>query len=70
MVEPLSLTKGTKLRVVAYFDNSANNPRNPNLGLMVLYGLDSRDEMMEGWFRYRVKLDEPVIPAQAEENGR
>ena len=63
LVEPLPLTKETKLRVTAHFDNSENNPRNPNPSLKVVYGQDSRDEMMEGWFRYRVKRDEPIIPS-------
>ena len=63
LAEPVPLTKGTKLRVTAHFDNSENNPRNPNPSLKVVYGQDSRDEMMEGWFRYRVKRDEPIIPS-------
>jgi len=45
---------------VAHFDNSAGNPWNPDPSLRVVWGQDSRDEMMEGWFDYRVKLDEPV----------
>ena len=28
--EPLAAPKGTKIHMVAYYDNSANNPRNPN----------------------------------------
>ncbi len=63
LTEPVPLAKGTKLRVTAHFDNSENNPRNPNPSLKVVYGQDSRDEMMEGWFRYRVKRDEPIIPS-------
>ena len=70
LAEPVPLVKGTRIRVVAHFDNSANNPRNPNPSLKVMFGLDSRDEMMEGWLQYRVKLDEPVIPAGVEDSGR
>ena len=62
LAEPVPLTREAKLRVTAHFDNSENNPRNPNPSLKVVYGQDSRDEMMEGWFRYRVKRDEPIIP--------
>ncbi len=28
-------------------------------------GDDSRDEMMEGWFDYRKKLDRPLDPSEA-----
>jgi hypothetical protein len=33
--------------------------------VQVIWGDDSRDEMMEGWFDYRVALPEPVIPPSA-----
>ena len=65
----IPLTDGMKIRVTAHFDNSENNPRNPNPSLKVLYGRDSRDEMMEGWLRYRVKLDKPIIPSSAQLAG-
>ncbi len=68
LTEPLPLAKGTKLRVTAHFDNSENNPRNPNPSLKVVYGQDSRDEMMEGWFRYRVKREEPIISSTISAN--
>jgi hypothetical protein len=58
--KPLSVPAGSRLEVVAHFDNSAGNPWNPDPSLRVVWGQDSRDEMMEGWFDYRVKLDEPV----------
>ena len=44
------------------FDNSAENPWKPDPSVQVIWGSDSRDEMMEGWFDYRVALPEPVIP--------
>jgi hypothetical protein len=61
---PKAMAKGTKLVVIAHFDNSANNPWNPDPSVKVLWGMDSRDEMMEGWFDYRVKLPGTVTSVQ------
>jgi hypothetical protein len=48
--EPLLLTKGTKLECTAHFDNSANNPANPDPSTEVRWGDQSWEEMMIGWF--------------------
>ncbi len=47
---PLSLPAGTRLECTAWFDNSPNNPRNPNPLDSVRWGEQSWDEMMIGWF--------------------
>lgn len=60
--DPVPVPKGTRLEVVAHFDNSPDNPWNPDPSVQVLWGSDSRDEMMEGWFDYQVELDEPITP--------
>jgi mono/diheme cytochrome c family protein len=62
LAEPKPVPKGSVLKVIAHFDNSPDNPRNPDPNVKVLWGSDSRDEMMEGWFDYRVKMSEVVIP--------
>jgi hypothetical protein len=62
LAEPKPVAKGSVLKVIAHFDNSPDNPRNPDPNVKVLWGSDSRDEMMEGWFDYRVKMSEVVIP--------
>ena len=62
LLEPKSMPAGTKIHCVAHFDNSPQNPRNPDPNVKVLWGSDSRDEMMEGWFDYRVKMPDVVIP--------
>ena len=62
LTEPKPVPKGSVLRVIAHFDNSADNPRNPDPNVKVLWGSDSRDEMMEGWFDYRVRMPEVVTP--------
>ncbi len=44
------LPAGTVMEVVAYYDNSAANPRNPDPTRAVSFGLESTDEMMFGIF--------------------
>lgn len=48
--EPLVMPKGTKLLCTAYFDNSENNPSNPDPNRTVTFGEQTWDEMMIGWF--------------------
>ena len=50
LAHPLSLQKGTRLQWAATFDNSANNPRNPDPSAEVRYGHQSWEEMMIGFF--------------------
>jgi hypothetical protein len=50
--EPLKLPKGTRLHAVAHWDNSRNNPLNPDPSKAVRFGLQTWDEMMVGWVAY------------------
>jgi peroxiredoxin len=44
--KPVRLPRGTVLTLAAYFDNSADNPRNPNKPpRRVRYGVETKDEM-------------------------
>ena len=45
--------------------NGRSHRWNPDPNMWVYWGDDSRDEMMEGWFDYRKKLDEPLDPTEA-----
>lgn len=47
---PLPLKKGTRLVWTAWYDNSPNNPRNPDPSAEVHYGEQSDAEMMIGFF--------------------
>jgi hypothetical protein len=47
--KPLSIPKGTKLTWTGYWDNSADNPRNPDPKAEVRWGLQTWDEMQNGW---------------------
>ncbi len=46
------LPKGTKLVTTAYFDNSANNPLNPDPTAAIRWGEPSTEEMMGFWLAY------------------
>jgi len=50
LAEPRPLKKGTVLRWTGYFDNSRNNPNNPDPTAEVTWGEQSWDEMMIGFF--------------------
>jgi copper type II ascorbate-dependent monooxygenase-like protein len=47
---PIHLTKGTKVQVIAHYDNSANNPGNPDPTQRVEWGERTTDEMLMGYF--------------------
>jgi hypothetical protein len=48
--QPRLLRKGTRLRWTGYFDNSGNNPFNPDPSVEVTWGEQSWEEMMIGFF--------------------
>lgn len=50
LATPRLLRSGARLRFTAWYDNSANNPRNPDPSAEVTYGEQSREEMMVGFF--------------------
>lgn len=47
--EPLHIPKGTKLTWISSWDNSPDNPRNPDPKKDVRWGLQTWDEMQNGW---------------------
>jgi mono/diheme cytochrome c family protein len=60
------LPKGTKLRTTAYFDNSPNNPLNPDPSKTVRWGEPSNEEMMGFWLAFAdiKQTDEKTSVAQ------
>jgi hypothetical protein len=50
LAEPRFLKAGTKLRAIAWYDNSKNNPHNPDPDATVTWGDQTSDEMMVGFF--------------------
>jgi hypothetical protein len=54
--EPRALKAGTRLRAVAWYDNSKNNPHNPDPEKMVTWGDQTSQEMMVGFFDLAVPV--------------
>jgi hypothetical protein len=50
LAKPIVLKRGTKLSVTAWYDNSANNPLNPDPAAEVAWGEQSSAEMLVGFF--------------------
>lgn len=50
LAEPKLMPKGTRVICTGKFDNSADNPRNPNPNETVRFGLQSWEEMMVGYY--------------------
>ena len=50
LAAPIPLQAGTELQAVAWFDNSKNNPHNPDPDSAVRWGDQTYDEMMVGFF--------------------
>src|SRR6266404_4074340 len=57
--KPMVMPKGTRIECTAHFDNSPNNPANPDPSKEVKWGDQSWEEMMIGWF-------DVAIPAKAD----
>ena len=50
LAAPRLLKAGTRLRAIAWYDNSRNNPHNPDPEKAVRWGDQTSDEMMVGFF--------------------
>ncbi len=50
LAEPLRLPRGTVLRAIAAYDNSPDNPYNPDPTQEVYFGIQTDDEMMIGYY--------------------
>ena len=55
--------KGSRLIITFHYDNSANNPANPDPGKVVRWGEPSAEEMMSGWIDY-IDAPLPTVAAQ------
>lgn len=52
LITPLEVPAGAVLRATAHYDNSSNNPTNPDPTKRVGFGEQTWDEMMIGYFEY------------------
>ena len=50
LAQPRLLKAGSKLQAIAWYDNSANNPHNPDPNATVVWGEQTWNEMMVGFF--------------------
>jgi hypothetical protein len=53
-VDDIVMPKGTRIHCVAHFDNSVNNPYNPDATKEIKWGEQSWDEMMIGFFEVAI----------------
>ncbi len=66
--KPIDLPKGTVLKVVAHFDNSANNPRNPKSPpVEVKWGEATTDEMCIGFIGMVKKGQDLTRPGERDD---
>lgn len=54
LAQPKKMPAGTKIHCVAHFDNSKNNPANPDPTKPVVWGDQTWEEMMIGWIDYTI----------------
>jgi hypothetical protein len=70
LAEPVPIEAGTKVKITAHFDNSANNPYNPDPTKDVRWGEPSTEEMMDGWFEFILPEKGPMQTANARSGGK
>jgi hypothetical protein len=51
-LKAVPLPAGTKMKIIAHFDNSENKRGNPDATKTVRWGTPSKAEMMDGWIEY------------------
>ena len=61
LAEPLALPAGTRIKATAWWDNSANNPANPDPSVDVSWGEQSWEEMLVGFMNVAV---DPKTPSR------
>ena len=63
LTEPRKIPAGSRIDATAWYDNSANNKYNPDPTKAVRWGDQTFQEMMIGFFNYKVPVDQapPVV---------
>jgi hypothetical protein len=59
LAQPISIPKGTRIKITAHYDNSANNRYNPDPSKSIRWGDQTVEEMMDGWIEYTEATAEP-----------
>jgi hypothetical protein len=60
LAEPLKLPPGAKIECTAWYDNSPNNPANPDSKALVSWGEQSWEEMMIGFYDVVIPADKSL----------
>jgi hypothetical protein len=67
LAKPILLPKGTRIRAIAHYDNSANNKYNPDPNKTIWWGDQNWDEMQSGFlglvFDVNTDADKVLIPS-------
>ncbi len=64
--DPILMEKGSRMMVTFHFDNSANNPANPNPAKAIRWGDRTEDEMMVTWTETLDAAPTQALSASAE----
>jgi peroxiredoxin len=67
LAEPQKLPSGTKVHAVAHYDNSAENPANPDPEKLVRWGEQTWNEMMIGYYDVAIPKAEAAKAPEEEE---
>ncbi len=62
LAEPRTVPAGTRIDTTAWYDNSPNNKYNPDPTKEVHWGDQTFQEMMIGFFNYKIPVDRPDPP--------
>ncbi|MEC9093387.1 MAG: redoxin, partial [Planctomycetota bacterium] len=68
LAEPMLAKRGSTLEATGWFDNSENNPANPDPNQVVRWGDQTHEEMMLGYVEYYLP-DESVSPEPKQRNA-
>ncbi|MDA8744625.1 redoxin family protein [Rubripirellula amarantea] len=59
--DPIAVSLGDKIRFTSWYDNSNNNPANPDSSKTVYWGQQTYDEMQVGYVEYYVPGEKPEL---------
>ena len=66
--EPKPVPAGTKVTVTGWWDNSADNPHNPDPSRTITWGEATHEEMLFGWITY-TNVDEDASVRMSANTG-
>lgn len=69
LAEPLEVPKGSRIVATGWYNNTANNPANPDPNRRVRFGLQTYDEMMLGYVEYYLPDEKPSQMLSPYENA-